>query len=91
MKIDANFSGTIVKDQVEGGWTYIVWKESAAALGTRRATKVLASIEGIDFETTCMPSGDGTHMVPLRSKVMELIRKSVGDEVAVRIRNKEQK
>jgi len=71
----ASFSGVIIKEEVKGGWTYVVWPQSADFLGTRRATKVLAKIGRHEFNVTCLPVGDGTHMVPLSKSVMSSIGK----------------
>ena len=82
----ASFSGVIIKEEVKGGWTYVVWPQSADFLGTRRATKVLAKIGKHEFNVTCLPVGDGTHMVPLSKSVMSSIGKTAGDTVVVEVR-----
>jgi len=82
----ASFSGVIIKEEVKGGWTYVVWPQSADFLGTRRATKVLAKIGRHEFNVTCLPVGDGTHMVPLSKSVMSSIGKTAGDTVVVEVR-----
>lgn len=82
----ASFSAVITKENLKGGWTYVVWTESAGFLGTRRATKVQAKIGDHEFGVTCMPRGDGTHMLPLSRSVMSKISKTVGDKVVVEVR-----
>ena len=54
---------------------YVVWPESPDFLGTRRATKVLAKVGKHEFSVTCLPVGDGTHVVPLSKSVMSSIGK----------------
>ena len=75
------FTGTISKN----GWTFITWPESATRLGTGKAVKVMAMIEGHDFAVTCLPTGDGTHFLPLNKAVMKAIGKMVGDVVEVEV------
>lgn len=84
--IESSFSGIIVKDEVKGGWTYVVWSESANFLGTRRAVKVAAKIGNHEFNATFLPVGDGTHMLPLSKSVVTSIGKSAGDTVEVEVR-----
>lgn len=83
----ASFSGVIIKEDAKGGWTFIVWPESAEFLGTRKAVKVLAKIEDHEFNATFLPVGDGTHMLPLSKSVMGSIGKSAGDTVVVEVRS----
>lgn len=82
----SSFSGVIIKEEEKGGWTYIVWSGSADVLGTRRPVKVLAKIGTHEFKATCLPRGDGTHMLPLNKSVMSSIDKSAGDTVLVEVR-----
>lgn len=84
---NASFSGAIVREEVKGGWTYVVWPESAGFLGTRKAVKVAAKIGDHEFNATFLPVGDGTHMLPLSRSVMGAIGKSAGDTVLVEVRN----
>ena len=83
---NSSFSGVIFKEDAKGGWTYIVWPESADFLGTRKAAKVAAKIGDHEFNATFLPVGDGTHMLPLSKSVMNAIGKSAGDTVVVRVR-----
>jgi len=85
----ASFSAIIITQEVKGGWTYVVWPESADFLGTRRATKVVATIGEHEFNVTCLPVGDGTHMLPLRKPVMSSIGKAAGDTVLVEVRKRQ--
>lgn len=82
----SSFSGVIVGENKKGGWTYIVWPESADFLGTRRPVKVSAKIGDHEFNATFLPVGDGTHMLPLGKSVMASIGKSSGDTVEVEVR-----
>ncbi len=82
---NATFSATITKENKEGGWTFVTWPESAAYLGSGKATKVMAKIEGHEFAVTCLPTGDGTHFLPLSKVVMKAIGKEVGAAVTVEV------
>ncbi len=81
----ASFSGVIIKEEVKGGWTYIVWPGSADFLGTRKAGKVLAKINNHEFNVTCLPRGDGTHMLPLSKPVMRAIGNAAGDTIVIEV------
>ncbi len=81
----AIFTATITKENKEGGWTFVTWPESSAYLGTGKATKVMAKIEGHEFAVTSLPTGDGTHFLPLNKAVMKAIGKSVGETITVEV------
>ena len=83
---NASFSGVITKENKKGGWTYVVWPGSAEFLGTRKATKVIAKVGDYEFHATCLPLGDGTHLLPLSSSVMSSLGKTSGDTIVVEVR-----
>lgn len=83
------FKATISKENKEGGWTFVSWPESVTYLGTGKATKVVAKIEGHEFAVTSLPTGDGTHFLPLNKAVMKVIGKAVGETVEVVVRRPE--
>ena len=82
---NAVFKATITKENKEGGWTFVPWPESATYLGTGKATKVMAKIEGHEFAVTSLPTGDGTHFLPLNKAVMRAIGKAVGETITVEV------
>ncbi|MEO7716924.1 MAG: DUF1905 domain-containing protein [Capsulimonas sp.] len=82
---NAVFTATIAKENKEGGWTFVTWPESVAFLGTGKATKVSAKIGGHEFTVTSLPTGDGTHFLPLSKPVMKAIGKVVGETVEVEV------
>lgn len=88
MRLKVSFKAEIQKGEGKGGWTYVLWPESAEVLGTRRSVKVKGSIDGHTFQATFMPWGDGTHMLPLRSATMEVINKQPGDLIEVQLEEK---
>ena len=77
------FSAEITRDS-NSNWKCVVWNESAQVLGTKKAVKVKATIEGHTFLATFLPVG-GMHMLPLRALVLSNIKKDVGDLVSVHI------
>lgn len=83
----ASFSAVIIREQSKGGWTYVVWPDSADFVGTRKAAKVSAKIGNHEFNATFLPVGDGTHLLPLSRSVMGAIGKSAGDTVVVDVRS----
>ena len=85
---NASFSGVIITENKKGGWTYVVWPESADFFGTRKASKVQAKIGSHDFNVTCLPLGDGTHMLPLSKSVMSSIGKKAGDTIVIEVRKR---
>jgi hypothetical protein len=83
---DISFTETIKKDEFKGGWTYLVWKDSSKCLGTRKAAKVEVLIDGVPFQVTALPNGEGAHLLPLRASILKAINKMAGDSVDVSLR-----
>jgi len=81
--LNKTFTATIIKEDKKGGWTYVIWPESAVFFETRKPVKVKGTIDGHDFQATFLPWGDGTHMLPVKGAVMTAIKKQAGDDVEV--------
>lgn len=83
-EIDHTFTAPIEKN---GAFpTYLTVVGSAELLGTRRAVKVVGTMDGHEFAATLMPSGKGPHWLPVRAALCEAIGKSeAGTEVTVRL------
>ncbi|MGD0619429.1 MAG: DUF1905 domain-containing protein [Bryobacteraceae bacterium] len=77
------FTASLQKSAAKGGWTYVVWPQSAAFFGTRGLVKVRGRIDDHPFRSSFMAMGDGTHKLPVKAAIRKTIGKNVGDTVRV--------
>jgi hypothetical protein len=77
------FRAKLQKSSNKGGWTYVVWPESAEFFGTRGLVKVAGKIDGHPFRASFMAMGGGKHMLPVKAETRKAIGKDVGDRVEV--------
>ncbi|MGC2404057.1 MAG: DUF1905 domain-containing protein [Acidobacteriaceae bacterium] len=78
-----SFTAQLIKSPKPGGWTYLIWPESAAFFGTRGLVKCKGTIDGIPFESAFMALGDGNHKLPVKTEILRAIGKTQGDTVRV--------
>jgi hypothetical protein len=82
-RLNKNFTATMQKSSNKGGWTFVIWPESAEFFKTHGLVKVRATVDGEPIESSFMALGNGMHKFPIKADIRKKIGKEAGEDVTI--------
>lgn len=83
--MDVTFSAPIGVTVREDVWSCVEVPDSVELLGTGKAVRVVATVDGHDLTAGLMPTGSGGHMLSISAKLRKKLGKDLGDTVTVHL------
>lgn len=87
-RLNKVFEATLEKSKSKGGWTYVVWPESAAFFKTKGLVKIAGTVDGEPFKSSFMALGDGRHKLAVKASLRKKIGKEAGDIVSIHLQER---
>ncbi len=79
------FKAKLEKSESKGGWTYVVWPESASFFKTKGLVKIKGTVDDEPFQSSFMALGDGRRKLPIKADLRKKIGKKSGDIVSIHL------